>query len=807
MVKISIVKVENPSCLWGRVFGGSGETTEDYADLQTQMNLFYHDVTQDLHSLKPASFEEGQVYVVYWALKKSWCRAVVLSIIRDPTCLQTLCFLVDHGEVTVVPSENMRVASEKFLKLPFWVRKFHLSRVQPTTLRVSFFAEKSELKPSAQWDCSATLYLHNLLQASVQTEVVLHEWESESTAIELFVTIGNIKICVNDDLVAKKFAYYSSSGLDACDRAPLPCSYSILTPTLSKCSHKQTEQNLRSPGDHGAESYSWPAVARGCNTFIISQNADQPLGYLVPLLTHLLLNSVHVSHASSSGPIAVLLCPGWEKAQLVYDLLEETNVSQTLHPLIMLVGIGKDQAKDVKIPKNCLLLVTTPFSFVRLLSSHCFLFLRLYHLLLDEADELFTRAPDQMESILQHFQKVTSRVEKGSCPRQLIAAARRWSSPMEKLISCHMPNPYIVISVLEEAALYGNIQQVVLMTPENNKISVLLDALDFCPDVGQKTLIVANSAQEVEDVFQALSSQSAFCLKVHEGLLDQLDFVLQQWKKTIGPRTHIVLVSTSECLKGLGIRDASCVVHFGFPSSPRLFGSRLFCMVENFQNLSVQVLPLYIKTASVYYGRLVNSSDEGFESMASEINSYYADTKPGAKELLQGALYAVQEDGVFHRVKILSVPDPGESLFNSISVRFVDIGKEVEVKSYQVLELPEQFHSLPHQAVEIVVCGVKPVDAEMEWHPKVTRAISQKIRGLQHQARVVLSLGNTLFVHHMVRVTKMAGTRALINEYSLQSEILKTGMGVSNPEHLDVLRELLQDSVVNQTKDGGPTNG
>uniref|UniRef100_A0A3Q2CDS9 RNA helicase n=1 Tax=Cyprinodon variegatus TaxID=28743 RepID=A0A3Q2CDS9_CYPVA len=695
-----------------------GETTEDYADLQTQMNLFYHDVTQDLHSLKPASFEEGQVLV-----------------------------------------KNYR--------------------------------------------------------------------------------------------------------------------------TLSP-----------------AESYSWPAVARGCNTFIISQNADQPLGYLVPLLTHLLLNSVHVSHASSSGPIAVLLCPGWEKAQLVYDLLEETNVSQTLHPLIMLVGIGKDQAKDVKIPKNCLLLVTTPFSFVRLLSSHCFLFLRLYHLLLDEADELFTRAPDQMESILQHFQKVTSRVEKGSCPRQLIAAARRWSSPMEKLISCHMPNPYIVISVLEEAALYGNIQQVVLMTPENNKISVLLDALDFCPDVGQKTLIVANSAQEVEDVFQALSSQSAFCLKVHEGLLDQLDFVLQQWKKTIGPRTHIVLVSTSECLKGLGIRDASCVVHFGFPSSPRLFGSRLFCMVENFQNLSVQVngsrvtrslllvsernarhvvgvlrylgrtathlppvllrfaervclsreeqkisrplcrylksfgvcrdrnacldrhsfnphldhsalptsgvievLPLYIKTASVYYGRLVNSSDEGFESMASEINSYYADTKPGAKELLQGktrCLYLISG-----RVQTLELNHI--YLFNSISVRFVDIGKEVEVKSYQVLELPEQFHSLPHQAVEIVVCGVKPVDAEMEWHPKVTRAISQKIRGLQHQARVVLSLGNTLFVHHMVTLSFRVAK--IVLSYSLQSEILKTGMGVSNPEHLDVLRELLQDSVVNQTKDGGPTNG
>lgn len=33
---------------------------------------------------------------------------------------------------------------------------------------------------------------------------------------------------------------------------------------------------------------------------------------------------------------------------------------------------------------------------------------------------------------------------------------------------------------------------------------------------------------------------------------------------------------------------------------------------------------------------------------------------------------------------------------------------------------------------------------------QVTRAISQKIRGLQHRARVVLSLGNTVFVDPMV---------------------------------------------------------
>ncbi|XP_014833645.1 PREDICTED: putative ATP-dependent RNA helicase TDRD12 [Poecilia mexicana] len=830
MLEISILKVENPSCLWGRVVcgaDGSVETTEHYTILQAQMNLFYHDVTQNLHQLKPTSLEEGQVYVVYWAAKKSWCRAVVRSVITDPTCCRAFCFLVDHGEMIVVSLDKIRVPLQKFLQLPFWVRRFHLARLQPITLRVSILAEKVELEPSKQWDFSATLYLHNLLRASTQTEAVLHELESDSTSIELYLTISNIKICVNDDLVANRFACYSSSGLDACDRFPLMLSPCILTQTASKCSDKQMEQNLHSPSEHGgssespgtseasdwlttpslpqsqipeegsrsenteepmffnnqtkhgpkasgaesdsseetdfslasaltkslglfrflkflnpgrgnqlgdmdkeqsqegdvrpearcrgddtgssqveknddlnncqpeitelsetgieqeqdaasmfsetnlqsktgdvsqsilvespghaeasdlstsvecgmrrseedkvcsrllewlnpepfnsdpdagddvvslsdpwvkgilvhsalsmepcntledapiidslrqvllrknyhtlspADRYSWPAVARGCNTFVISQNADQPLGYLIPLLTHIILNSLLFSHLSSSGPIAVLLCPGWEKAQMIYNLLEESKVSQTLHPIIVLVGIGKDEAKAVKFPKN----------------------------LLDEADQLFTFAPDEMGTILQHFQKVTSSEEKASCPRQLVAVSKRWTSPMDDLISKHMLDPSIVITVPEEAALYGNIQQVILMTIESNKISALLGVLDFSPEVGQKTLIVTNSAEEVEDVFKAVSNKSAFCLKIHKGLLDQLDFVIQQWSKSIGPGTHVILVSTSECLGSLGIRDAACVVHYGFPPSPKVFGYRLFCMAENFRNLPKQ---------------------------------------------------------------------------------------------------------------------------------------------------------------------------------------------------------------------------
>ncbi|XP_054607684.2 putative ATP-dependent RNA helicase TDRD12 isoform X2 [Nothobranchius furzeri] len=1191
MSKISILKVENPSCLWGRLT----EMTEHYSSLWIKMNQFYGDVTLVKQKQKPTSLEKGQVYVVFWTVKNLWCRALVESTIMDSLSCQACCLLVDHGERIMVSSEQVYVALSSFLQLPAWVRKFRLARIKPTTMKISLYKEKAKLKPSASWNSSATLYLHNLLLASTQTEAALLEMESDSTPIELYLTIDNVKICVNDDLVGKMFAYYtrdSTGRSELCPVGRVPfmlstnilaqdgcrspkkqaaqteqhfCEHTVMSqssdsdetgetaacsllqrklPVVISCdeddnqissqkrprrdsgtaetdsdsseendsslaavlaqnldlfrflkflnhdtsspqdsssvspndemidnqpqevtewlntspesrqqdtsklpktlfttveqqqhnsahdstlsgandvlhrsnvenaafeetslnelsesepeaeevlrteedrvcsrlnelseSEPEAEEVLRTEEDRvcsrllewlnpnplnpnpdavndislqdtiisevlvhsalsvetcntlgdapitdvlrkmllrnkfdtlsPAERYSWPMVARGCNTLIITPNADNPLSYLAPLLSHILLNSIFTSQTTYSGPIAVLLCSGWEKAQAVYDLLEEAKLSQSLCPVIVLLGVGKDEAKAVKIPKNCLLLVTTPFTLVRLLSCHCFLFLRLCHLVLDEADHLFELAPDEMETILKHFQRVTCNEENAFHPQQLVAIAKCWTSHMEGLISGHMSDPCIIITAPEEAALYGNVQQVIFMTPEVSKISVLLSVLDLNPDVGQKTVVVANSAQEVEDVFKAVNNKSAFCLKTHEGITHENDFVIEQWRKDIGPGTHVILVTTSACLRCLGIRDATCLVHFGFPTSPKQFGSRFFCMSENFRNLSqqvcsqdprkvarsvmlisegnarhvlgverylkrtnaplppelvsfaqevhairehlkadrplcnhlkrfgfcrnssvcpdrhkfssqldqselpasglIEVVPLHIKSASVFYGHVIRKDDSSFKAMTTEMAAFYADRKPGASDLLLGGLYAVQQDQEFHRVKILSLNDRDDRLFFTVMVSFIDVGKEEEVKSHEILQLPDQFQSLPGQAVEIIFCGVKPADAEADWHPKVTRVIHHKIRGLQHQARAVLSLGNTVFVDSLVRVTKIPGTKTLINEYNVQSEILNTGMGVCNPEHVGLLKALCQDDLANGSIELGCT--
>ncbi|KAK7891073.1 hypothetical protein WMY93_023036 [Mugilogobius chulae] len=1108
-------KVESPACLWGRVVGapvGDAHSMGEYDQMMAQMNLFYHDVTQDQSKLKLSSFEKGQVCVVYWPGTKSWCRAKIEAVITDSVCSQARCFLVDYGEHLVVPTDQIRVIMPDFLLLPFWVQRFHLSGIKPTRLQVCVNEEKAKMIPSSHWDSSATLYLHNLLQGSAQTEAVLYETEDDSTSIQLYLMFGTIKICVNDELVAKKFAYYSKNsaavmGLDEEDRKPVMLSSSILNqavnytkPTLqsppqspppaashmmdyvekgtwppdvsqdlidnnfaeedccpdvtdaellngcesdtssvpcatesdcteetdsslaaaltknlslfkflkflnpqsifnqtaknrpenpeetsastgigtssfessSLCESETTEKErswrseehwacsrllewLNPDPDveteeaevapavdpekelnlvHSAfplqpcqsldnapitdqlrriiqrkqlytlgpaDRYSWPAVARGCNTLIVSPNADQPITYLPPLLTHVLLNSLFSSITSSTGPILVVVCPSWEKAQAVFDLLDEIKVSHSLHPMIIHVGVKKDEAKSLKIPKNCMLVVTTPFSLVRVLSHHCFLFLRMHHLVLDEADQLFTLAPEQMTTILQHFQKVVSGEDKTSCPQQIVSVSKQWTNQLETLLTNNMPHPSIIITAPEEAALYAKVQQVILMSLESSKTNVLLGTLDFNPDIGLKTIIITSSPREADDVFEAVSNKSAFCMKSHEGLTHEFDFVVQQWKKSIGPGTHVILVTTNECLRCLGIRDATCVIHYGFPASPRKFGSRLFCMVKNFRNLTepgfqdkidtgrhhisrsvliisernarhvvgvlrylgrtsaplppellsfaqgvnvaredqktnrpfcsylksfgkcrdssvcpdrhcwnscldkselptsgvIEVVPLFIKTASVFYGRVVTEEENNFESIAAEITAFYADKKPGAIEVTEGALYAVQEDNVFYRVKVLSVPDRGDRLFFSVFVEFIDVGKREEVKAHQLLQLPEEFQSIPPQAVEIIVSRVKPSDSEKDWHPKVTRAVSQKIRGLQHRARVILSLGNTIFVDPMVRVTQVPGMKTIINEYNLQSEILNSGMAESNPDHINLLKALLETDTSN----------
>lgn len=62
--------------------------------------------------------------------------------------------------------------------------------------------------------------------------------------------------------------------------------------------------------------------------------------------------------------------------------------------------------------------------------------------------------------------------------------------------------------------------------------------------------------------------------------------------------------------------------------------------------------------------------------------------------------------------------DPG--VFYNVHIKYIDEGRTGYVQNYNLLSLPEQFQVLPPQAVEFIVCRVKPIDNEAEWNPKVS---------------------------------------------------------------------------------------
>uniref|UniRef100_A0A2K6JZ56 RNA helicase n=1 Tax=Rhinopithecus bieti TaxID=61621 RepID=A0A2K6JZ56_RHIBE len=669
---------------------------------------------------------------------------------------------------------------------------------------------------------------------------------------------------------------------------------------------KKALQRNKFPGPSHTESYSWPPIARGCDVVVISHCESNPLLYLLPVLTVLQTGACYKSLPSRNGPLAVIVCPGWKKAQFIFELLGEYSMSsRPLHPVLLTIGLHKEEAKNTKLPRGCDVIVTTPYSLLRLLACQSLLFLRLCHLILDEVEVLFLEANEQMFAILDSFKKNIEVEERESAPHQIVAVGVHWNKHIEHLIKEFMNDPYIVITAMEEAALYGNVQQVVHLCLECEKTSTLLQALDLIPSQAQKTLIFTCSVAETEIVCKVVESNSIFCLKMHKEMIFNLQNVLEQWKKKLSSGSQIALALTDDCVPLLAITDATCVIHFSFPGSPKVFGGRLYCMSDHFHteqgspaeqgdkkaksvllltekdashavgilryleradakvpaelyeftagvleakedkkagrllcpylkafgfcnaqlvqrgelscicrrsspgvpsrsspralpSAGLSIIPFYILNATNYVGRIIDKHMDLYATLNAEMNEYFKDSnKTTVEKVKKFGLYGLAEETLFHRVQVLEVSQKEDAwALDDILVEFIDEGRTGLVTRDQLLHLPEHFHTLPPQAVEFIVCRVKPADNEMEWNPKVTRYIHHKIVGKLHVAKVILALGNTVWIDPMVHITNLSNLKTSVIDYNVRAEILSMGMGIDNPEHIEQLKKLREDAKI-----------
>ncbi|XP_030812083.1 putative ATP-dependent RNA helicase TDRD12 [Camarhynchus parvulus] len=643
------------------------------------------------------------------------------------------------------------------------------------------------------------------------------------------------------------------------------------------------------------QSYCWPPVAGGCDVIVISHEGNDPLLYIPPVLT-LLQESDYQALPNMNGPLALILCPGWKKAQLVFDLLKTYRKGcRHLHPMLITLGQNKEAASQMEI-RGCEIVVTTPYNLLRLLEHNPRLLCRLCHLVLDEIEVLFSDTSEQVFTILDCYKKATARAQ-GNLPHQIISVGTQWNKHVTPLIKEFMNDPHIVITVIEEAAIFGNVQQMVQPCINSNRTAELLKILDFTQKNLQKVVVFTDSVTEVEMIHKALKSNSIVSLKKHKESKCNAECVLERWRKMHSSGTPAVLVLTDDCLHSLGITDATWVIHFSFPS-PAVFGQRLQSMSDNFcpgikdsavdqedtkaksvilltensschapevfyylkraeaeipeelydltarvqeleedekfsrplcaslktfgicrnrrecpdrhqinlsidtaQNVAaemietperVTILPLFIVHATKYFGRIVRKQNDQYTALAKEMNDYFK--VPGHRisvnTVEKSVFYGLREGAICHRIQVVETPGKDEENAYKVTIKYIDEGRTSQVNSDQLLHLPVKFQSLPPQAVEIIVCRVKPIDNEVEWNPKVTDHINHKIKGKVHHAKVVQTLGKTVWVDPMVGVTHLPTMRMWINEYNIRSEILSTGLGTDNPEHVGEIQKL-----------------
>ncbi|KAJ8041792.1 DEAD-box ATP-dependent RNA helicase 20 [Holothuria leucospilota] len=224
------------------------------------------------------------------------------------------------------------------------------------------------------------------------------------------------------------------------------------------------------------------------------------------------------------------------------------------------------------------------------------------------------------------------------------------------------------------------------------------------------------------------------------------------------------------------------------------------------QRGQVKILVMHVIDATSFYARIIRYQPSvqegtipvtqlgGHPQLNVQLSLWFSDREKcaGVVSPSVGKLYAIQDSKKsVHRVLFEQWAKPQEhSEDRHVQVKFVDEGKSEILPSYKLMALPAAFKSIPYQAVEIVACGVMPPDKENSWTTQANLKIHNSIHGLELEGKVVLSLGNTMWLDPVVQRIKLPDLKGTVHFCNVRRDLIENDFGVSNPSHIERIKNL-----------------
>ncbi|XP_054932959.1 uncharacterized protein [Dermacentor andersoni] len=607
------------------------------------------------------------------------------------------------------------------------------------------------------------------------------------------------------------------------------------------------KERLRSLGFRSPsciQSVVWPAVLTGRNVVAVAPpHTGKTLAYLIPLVSRLATETDYDELRIGCGPLMLILTSTWQRAHRIYEQVNLLVEEDKSPKCCVLYAGGSEAGKEIPIINGCDILVATPHSFLRFLNNYNRLIVNLYrccHLVLDDGERLLEKYTVEVTAVVNEFQQCQERRQSRLHLPQIIVCSTTWTSSLDWFLRMSLMHqtPLVILSSFSEAAVYAAVPTVICYVDPLSQNDALLKIVK--DSVGRKVVVCAAERETAIAVHQLLTSHDLYSLLLHDELpVAKISEVSNEWTSKHPKVDMPILVIQDKVLPLTSIRDATVLVHYDIPKLSEFnFGFRYSCIAdhmrsfidkENFYTSEGPVAHMILssnnRSISVqlveFLNRLGSNVPDGLVHLAAQEQMRVSSSTelplcPNLKAIGRCERQS-GENRCSYRHQILPEADHSQSWSHlpcqgnvriaimkvtSASHFYAQILQQWDVPSASTNENePEVKENWELQEVMSLLREHSQPEKRVPLDEKAMPTVGQ-VYGLEagadqfERVRIVLRLGNTLWLEPLVLREKLRLVDALVALQNVRSTLIKEGFACANPTHMDSLRKMAADAGV-----------